>query len=307
MRSVIGRFGVGRLGKFGLNSIRRYSNGVIFQQKVVKSLPWYGIGTLATFIGLAAGVTKVYSDDLETVVVSSKVSPFPVHIKSPLIESSTLIGHGIREVSFLRMQVYALGLYIADSDKQLVSKVLHSKFLESFYEKPIGELTPPCEGDNERHSINVHSALNDKNISTILIDSLLDAGVRFSARICAIRNTDLSHLRDGFVRTICNNPNYSKLLHDPEREAEAERIVAGLDELRAVFNSAPRGKTKKNEIVFVELCQEGALRVVAGTKELGIVHEPLVGRLLFEGYLSAEKPLVPRVQQGCAESLSHLV
>lgn len=264
------------------------------------------LATVAGIAGTFAASTLVYADEAETVVVSPKVSPFAVHVTSPLKEPSTLIGYGIREVSFLRMQVYALGIYLAESDKPIVAKVLHSRFLESFYEKPELSL-PPCEGDNEKHRFNVRSALNDKNVSTLLVDSLLDAGVRFSARICAIRNTDLSHLRDGFVRTIRNNPNYTKLMHGKGTEAEAERIVAGLDELRAVFNNAPRAKTKKNEVVWVEVGREGTLRIVAGTTELGTVHEPLVGRLLFEGYLSAERPLVASVQTLCADTLSSLV
>lgn len=251
---------------------------------------------------------SIQSDaSVDTVDCNKAVDPIPIKISSPLSTQYELIGYGNREVSFLKFQVYALGLYIATEDLPLVKKILNSKFIESFYEDIDKTETL------DEHRANLSRALNDPQVSNILIRNLLSSGVRFTARICAIRNTDLSHLRDGFIRTIRNNPNYSKLMKS-EDVTIGERITKGLDDFRDVLNSV-KISAKKNSLVYLEMDANQSIKVIVETTKksggsernnplvLGTVNEPLVAELLFESYAGAEKPLIKSVQTLSAENI----
>lgn len=271
------------------------------------------LGALTTVAATAGLYSTLFSENIQsdastdTVSVVKSVDPLPTKITTPLLTTFDLIGYGVREVSFLKFQVYALGLYIAEDDLALVKKILSSRFIESFYEDIQHATTP------EEHRDNLSRALNDPSVSNILIRNLLTSGVRFTARICAVRNTDLSHLRDGFIRTIKNNPNYSKLMKS-EDETVGERITKGLEDLRDTFNSA-KMSAKKNSLVFMEIDENQHIRVTveaikkSATGErappvvLGTVKEPLVTELLFESYAGAEKPLIQSVQTITSQSI----
>lgn len=206
-----------------------------------------------------------------------------------------------------------LGLYIAKDDLNKIPEILNSKFIDNFF-----------EDINKTESIDIHrenllNALNNPKISNILIKNLLSSGVRFTARICAIRNTDLSHLRDGFIRTIKNNPNF-KIYMNSNNEFDKDKISKGLDDLRDIFNSV-KMSAKKNSLVFMEIDENQFLRVTVETISnnknknnkrndpilLGVVKEPLITELLFESYAGAEKPLIKSVQSLTAENIVKLV
>ncbi|VEU22659.1 DEKNAAC103495 [Brettanomyces naardenensis] len=236
----------------------------------------------------------------DSVSVDSSIDPLPLTIDDPLTTEFQLLGYGVRNVTFLHMKVYALGLYIAKDDLSLVKRILSSKFLESLYEKPNPELS-------QKEALKV--ALDDDKMSEVLVENLLNSGVRFTARICALRNTDLSHLRDGFIRTIKNSEKYKQIMK--QDDDESLRLSDGLDSLRAVMNSHHM-KAYQNSRVFMEIIQDGKIRVTARVYDryhfrdpvlLGIVDEPLVSKLLFLCYLSGPKPLVRDVRDSSAESL----
>lgn len=260
-----------------------------------------GLG-IASFTAYTAFTTLHSDDSTTTISVYSGVDPLPKQISSPLSTDFELIGYGIREVTFLRMKVYALGLYIAKEDIPLVKTIFNSKFIESFYEDV------ECN-DIQSHKQHLSNALSDPKISNILIKNLITSNVRFTARICAIRNTDLSHLRDGFIRTIRNNPNYSVLMKD---ETTGDKITHGIDSLRDAFNSV-RMSAKKNSRVYMEVDGNQHINIIVhpeGSKSptfIGTMNEPLVTQLLFESYLGAQKPLVQAVQNTATASLVDLV
>lgn len=197
------------------------------------------------------------------------------------------------------MNVYALGIYIAKEDLSKVKQIFNSKFLESLYEKP-----DPTLSQKEALS----AALKDDKLSTVLIGNLLGSGIKMTARICALRNTDLSHLRDGFVRTIKNSQYYKDIME--EGGQRADDLNKGLEELRSVMNSHHM-KAYKNSRVFMEIIEGGKIKVTVKVwdkqtfrkpVDMGIVHEPLVSRLLFLCYLSGPKPLVKEVRDTADEN-----
>ncbi|GMM29510.1 Aim46 protein [Martiniozyma asiatica (nom. inval.)] len=236
----------------------------------------------------------IHSEDKSTVQVHPSVDPFPRFINSPLSTVNELVGYGIREVSFLKFQVYALGLYVAKEDTPLIKQILDSKFLESIYETDL----------RATHEENLKCALGNPEISNVLARNLITSGVKFSARICAVRNTDLSHLRDGFIRTIMNNPTYKEMMNSDD-ESLGERITNGLDELRNCFN-ANKMNAKKNSLLFMEMTKSQGIKITVQVAKgdsradpivIGEVKEPLIAELLFESYLGAKKPLIRSVQE----------
>lgn len=241
-----------------------------------------------------------------SVNIDSSIDPLPKVIKDPLTATFQLLGYGIRTVTFLGMKVYALGVYIAKDDLAKVREVFNSRFLETLYEKD----KDPKVTMTQKQALK--KALEDDKLSVVLIDNLLNAGVRMTARICALRNTDLSHLRDGFVRTIKNSQYYKDIMK--EGGERAEKLTQGLDELRRVMNSHHM-KAYRNSRVFVEIIEGGKMRITVKVWDqnqfwdpvhMGVVQEPLVSRLLFLCYLSGPNPLVPAVRKTAAESLASL-
>ena len=230
---------------------------------------------------------KVHSDSKPapnpaSVNVDRSIDPLPKTITEPLTTTFQLLGYGIRMVTFLGMKVYALGVYIAKEDLVKVQHVFNSRFLETLYEK---------KDKNTKESLTqkqaLEKALEDDKLSIVLIDNLLNSGVKMTARICALRNTDLSHLRDGFVRTIKNSEYYKQIMK--EGGERAEKLSLGLDELRRVMNSHHM-KAYRNSRVFVEIIEGGKMRITVKVWDqnrfwdpvhMGVVQEPLVSRLLF--------------------------
>lgn len=303
-----------RLGK-PLGFARKYSTRLAGYQHATKAYRTNAVVAAVSVASILGGLylsNAVESDDkVDSVSVISSVDPIPMKVNKPLSTEFDLIGYGIREVSFLKFQVYAFGLYVANEDVPLVKKILNSKFIESFYE----DIAESANENDEIHKANLLRALQDQKVSNVLARNLLSSGVRFTARICAIRNTDLSHLRDGFIRTIRNNPNYSRLMKSDD-ESIGERITQGLDDLRDIFNSV-KMSAKKNSLVYMEIDENQNIKVTVETFSksspgaternppmvLGTVKEPLITELLFESYLGAEKPLIKDVQRIAAESI----
>lgn len=289
---------------------------------------YYRSTTLAaTAVALVAAATfelatdPVRSEPASTVPVAKGIDDIPIQLCPPSGIKYSLLGHGMREVSFLKFRVYALGVYIAQDDTEKARTVFNSPFMKTLYEDQINNEKDSLNNETvQEHHQHVYQALLNPsaNHSAALINACFDAGVKFTARICAMRNTDMAHLRDGFIRTIRSSPHYSEI--QKSNPQLGEQIDKGLDDLRDIFNAARR-TAKKNSLLYVELDDQQRLHFTLETTatatksgitrntpiDVGIVGEPLVGRLLFEAYLGATKPLVPGVQQTAAASLAALV
>lgn len=71
--------------------------------------------------------------------------------------------------------------------------------------------------------------LLDPVISMKLYQKLLDSGIQFTLLIVPTRNTNFSHLRDGFIRSVTGNPKVKQL-------QEYDDITLGLGQLRMAFS-----------------------------------------------------------------------
>ncbi|GME76306.1 unnamed protein product [Ambrosiozyma monospora] len=193
--------------------------------------------TALTLYGLGDNLTNDDKPtDLEsTIVVDSTVDPFPLELKTELTTPFQMIGSGIRTVTFMRMRVYALGLYLATEDIPLVKRIWHSKFIKSFYEQHDGSDAKGGLDPEASHAECLKHGLNDPRVSSILVNNLLNSGVRLAARIVPVRNTDFNHLRDGLTKTIKNSELYKEL--NKTDEESAERLAKGLHQLHYKFHS----------------------------------------------------------------------
>ncbi|ODQ66558.1 chalcone isomerase [Nadsonia fulvescens var. elongata DSM 6958] len=207
--------------------------------------------------------------------------PFPTEISIP-DESAVyqLLGYGVRTVSFLNFHVYALGIYINKDD------ILRTKNILSSYQ-------------------NLEEDLVDFSKDGDIISNLLKAGIRFSIRIVPVRNTDFSHLRDGFVKTILAHP-LSKVL------GHSEEFGNGLQELKNAF-SGRKGSVPKHQILIMDRSNNGVLRFTyydskdeskcTKPEELGQVTEPQVSEILFLQYLSGKNPSSESAKNSFLEGL----
>ncbi|KAI5952484.1 AIM18 [Candida jiufengensis] len=220
-----------------------------------------------------------------SIIVDSSISPFPKQIsKSNLISQNfTLLGHGIRSVTFIGFKVYGIGIYIANSDISKASQILNS-----------------FEKNNQNPEF---PALNNPTESDHIIETLLDNNIKFLIRLSPVRNTDFNHLKDGLIKSILAHPS-SKTLK--------EQLSKGLEELRAVF-SKTRGSVPKDDLLIMEILSNGEMSVnyinqkQDKIKEMGIVNEPLVGKILMQQYLSSNKPLSESLKKSCIEGLNNLI
>lgn len=256
----------------------------------------YTAGALLSLSGLYLG-TRTVSNDSDNISVEQNVDPLPTRIS--LNKSSwSLLGYGQRYVSFLKFKVYLLGVYINEDDVPLLQKVFNSKYLESFYETP-----------EQEHKLNLSRALETDKMSDLLWQNAITSGVKFTARICALRNTDMGHLRDGFIRTITNSPQYKQI--KSANDGQKELLDQGLKDLKSVFDNY-KVNAKRNSNLFLSINPQGGLDVKlelfdgkkhSKLREVGTINEPLVAQVLFTCYLGCNKPLIQQVHDKASEKI----
>lgn len=254
------------------------------------------LGTTSLTCAVLENDASLNDDAEKTVSVDPSVTPFPIQVGPPEYPLSTvysLLGYGFRSVTFISFRVYALGIYIADQDKHLIPDVLDSKFLSNAFIDTDG---------TKSHAENLKEALDDPVKSTVLIGNLLDSGTRMMAKLTPVRNTDFNHLKDGFIRTILNHP---------EAKNNQAVLSAGLEELRKAFTE--KGRVAKDDDLIVELQANGSLQFSYHDRKkdqmvrMGLVNEPLVGKLLFSQYMSGPKPLSPSTKNSIAAHIAAMV
>lgn len=184
-----------------------------------------------------------------------------------------LVGLGIRSVSFLSIQVYVVGFYVARQD--IAS-------LQNYLVKKVNRLATtlvPGEKEELRRSL-LHPEEGEKTFDELL----KEANCRTAFRIVPVRDTDFHHLRDGFVRAITARSKGNELYSD-DAFGEAMRGFKGL---------MNRGKVPTNDELL--LCRDGKghMNVIyddrkAGRVELGAVEDERVSRLLWLNYLAGKK------------------
>jgi hypothetical protein len=210
----------------------------------------------------------------------------------------TLVGLGLRTVTFVGIQVYVVGYYIATADIAALQNELTKKI------NPIATTLVPGEREQLR------AALLDPEVGEQTWDQLLARGIpaRSAFRVVPVRDTDFHHLRDGFVRAIQGRaPALSGHGTDDEAFGEAMR------QFRAVFN---RGSVPKRKELLLVRDEKGTLNISydsgsGGKKtkrqQIGIVEDERVSRALWLNWLAGKKVASEPARQNIVEGIMEFV
>lgn len=203
----------------------------------------------------------------------------------------TLVGLGTRTVSILGIQVYVVGFYVATSDVANLQAYLVKKI------NPIATTLVPSEQNALRNSL-LDPVEGEQTWDTVLRES----GCRSAFRIIPVRDTDMHHLRDGFVRAITGRSQRDTKMYGDEQFGTAVR------DFKTIFD---RGRVpKRKELVLLRdgngrmavLYHDGKKREV-----LGEVGEERVSRLLWLNYLAGKKVASEATRQSIIAGIMEFV
>ncbi|KAJ6016318.1 hypothetical protein N7540_010909 [Penicillium herquei] len=233
-----------------------------------------------------------------------------------------LLGLGIRTVSFLRVQVYVVGLYVAKADitelqQRLVRTAIHPPVASSDGSAAISgigadaatSLVPP-----ERQQLK--ELLLDPEHGDAAWNALIkENGIRTVFRIVPTRNTDFMHLRDGWVRSITNRAQEKKPTPGSTTPGEFDDAGFGtaMGEFKSIFGGNHRKSLPKGQTLFLLRTSQGALEALLQTSAtepmswVGRVADERVSRLVWLNYLAGKTVSSEGARQSIVDGLVTVV
>ncbi|PGH10421.1 hypothetical protein GX51_00180 [Blastomyces parvus] len=283
--------------------------------------------------GLGENPTTTIIDGIEQIPTENSTIPtFPKTIKLPVgasqalpagaragdefppnttTEEYTLLGLGIRSVSFLSIQVYVVGLYIANSDIATLQQHLIKRAATPVTSSAVNgndvvaTSLVPAERDALKQML-----LDPEQGQEVWNEILRDTRVRTALRIVPTRNTDFLHLRDGWVRAITAQAQSANARAREVVAKQGSTIPAGavvtsefeddsfgtsLNDFKSLFGGGARKNVPKGQILYLLRNKVGALETMldAGNGKplvwLGSMQDERVSRLLWMAYLAGKK------------------
>ncbi|KAK2774103.1 Altered inheritance of mitochondria protein 18 mitochondrial [Onygenales sp. PD_12] len=250
----------------------------------------------------------------------------------PAGDEYTLIGHGIRTVSFLNIQVYVVGLYIATADIAALQQRLVRRAAT-----PVTSVGPASAGaiaatslvPNEREALK-EMLLDAEKGEEVWGAVLREGGVRTALRIVPTRNTDFLHLRDGWVRAItaraqAANARVKELAAGKGKEGgegEGEGVVSefadegfgnAVGDFKTLFGGGVRKNVPKGQVLLLLRDAAGGLETMfqaGGGKPLvwlGEVRDERISRLVWMGYLAGKKVASEGARKSVVEGVMEIV
>ena len=216
-------------------------------------------------------------------------------------EEYTLVGLGIRTVSFLSIQVYVVGMYVRSQDiSGLQSKLIHLV-------NPEASTLVPSEKDALKQKL-----LDPVTSKEIWNELLNTPGMKSAWRISPTRNTDFAHLRDGWKtgidkRTAEARQEARKINPAAETQYDAEDFGLSMRNFMTVFSG---GKAAKGSVMILTRNQQGALDVYFEAEpekqgndiqHLGTVSDERISRLIWLNYLGGQKVSSEAARQGVVD------
>ena len=224
-------------------------------------------------------------------------------------EEYQLLGLGIRTVSFLSIQVYVVGIYVAKGD---LGKLQEQLVRASVPEGTVVSTLVQNEKDQLRKML-----LDGTDSEKIWSKILKDGGIRSAVRVVPTRATNLNHLRDGWIRGIDlrgKGPDY-----------ETPTFKASVDAFKGLLGG--RGSVPVGKVMLLGKGGPGDLRIwledgatisaesdapnPVQTKDrlalLGRIEDERVSRLIWMGYLAGSKVSSEFARQSIVEGLMDVV
>lgn len=247
------------------------------------------------------------SEEVEQVETGTSTIPtFPkmIHLSEPSSPSAPpslsldnqeyqLVGLGIRTVSFLGIQVYVVGMYIALSDIAILQESL------------IRTLDPVATTLVSNEKLKLKELLLDPERSEEIWNTILrDGKIRTALRIVPTRNTDFMHLRDGWVRGITAKTQKSPIVkNDPVFSDES--FGQAVNDFKAIWGGGARKNVPKGETLLLTRDAKGGMEAwyedKKGSLKLGEVKDERVSRLIWLGYLGGKTVS----SEGARQSIVH--
>ncbi|KAK9359818.1 chalcone-flavanone isomerase-domain-containing protein [Lipomyces starkeyi] len=190
-----------------------------------------------------------------------------------------LLGLGVRTVSFLKLHVYAVGIYVAKDDVPEILKTVES-----------------ISSDLDTRSI-----VLDNKFGQEIFDALLEQPIRFALRIVPVRNTDFGHLRDGFVRSVMASiKSHHNIIGDVDTSD-------GINQLRCLFSR--KLSVPKNGELMMTMNKSGTLKCTYSPKMkdsevLGAVTDRSVVNALLLHYLVGPQAASEQARVTFADSVA---
>ena len=248
------------------------------------------------------GIGREEKVEIEKVATGTSTVPFfPKTLSVPGTTSSTspalpagigdgdetyqLVGLGIRTVSFLSIQVYVVGLYIATSD----IATLQARLVREVAGTESASALVAGERDDLRQKL-LHATEGLR-----IWDSVIREGkLRTVLRIVPTRNTDFAHLRDGWVRGMTGRSQGLPKGEGLSEKFEDEQFEHAMAEFKKIFGGAGRKSIAKGKVLMLERTADGTLAAwlerdkSQGFDKLGEVSDERISRLLWLGYLAGK-------------------
>ncbi|KAJ5085443.1 hypothetical protein N7532_010214 [Penicillium argentinense] len=211
-----------------------------------------------------------------------------------------LLGLGIRSVSFLSIQVYVVGLYVAKADitelqQRLVRTAIHPPSDDTGAITGTGadaatSLVPP-----ERQQLK-QLLLDPEHGDAAWTAIIKDNGIRTAFRIVPTRNTDFMHLRDGWVRGITARAQQKKPAPGATQPGEFQDQDFGtsMNDFKAVFGGGQRKNVPKGQTLVLMRNAQGALDALfqpdptKPVQWMGRVTDERISRLVWLNYLAGK-------------------
>ncbi|EED19996.1 conserved hypothetical protein [Talaromyces stipitatus ATCC 10500] len=244
-------------------------------------------------------------------------------------EEYQLLGFGIRTVSFLAIQVYVVGLYVAKSDIGTLQRRLVQTGVQAPNVIAEGQSGPAGAAEaatslvsTERDALK--KLLLDPEYGEEAWTSILKEGnIRTAIRIVPTRNTDFMHLRDAWVRHMTNRAQKDvarikdlvKSSGDAtlRSEFDDESFGKAVSEFKTLLGGGSRKNIPKGQVLLLLRDQQGALDALfqGDPKEpiqwLGRVTDERVSRCVWLNYLAGKQVASEPTRQSIVEGTMGIV
>lgn len=203
-----------------------------------------------------------------------------------------LLGLGIRTVSFLGIQVYVVGMYVATDDIAKLQRTLIKKV------DPIATTLVAGEKDTLKSKL-LHPEVGEEIWNHVLTT----AGIRTLFRIVPVRDTDFGHMRDAYVRAVTTQARKN---HEEFGDDEFGKAV---NELKAIFG---KGKVPKGKEMVLARNEKGGLAAwfddgKLGPQRLGSVDDERISRALWLHYLAGKHVACEPARTSIVEGIMEFV
>ncbi|KAF9290353.1 hypothetical protein BGZ68_007263 [Mortierella alpina] len=210
-----------------------------------------------------------------TVVDPDSKTAFPLTIPSEDGSPARLLGLGVRKITFLKVQVYVVGLYAKASDQDD-----HNSRFRALPEVQKFQRT-------------------DKASSDTAFRAMVQNPIELILRIAPVKNTNGPHLRDGFTRSLTQAAKEQKL-----SEPDNEEAMEGIMEFKNMF---PKGKINVGQALLFRKSPDGTMTVQLDDEVVGTVRNKWVIENFFLGYLQGESPISEKARDSIAEGIQNLL